>query len=436
MSEIKVMLVGASRSGKTSILASMMRECNNKLGNYNLQLDGLSNTSFRNSISEMQDLCDSENSNERMPPLRGNQDVTEYRFALSYLNAKKAGSTTITVYDIPGEIFEDESRIRDVETYATECQIIIVAIDTPAMLWLNGNRRGQRYQEIVCCTTALQRLVNNLGTAIDEDREENNKCLKTIIFVPIKCEHLLHSNSTQFKMDIEQVIKGAYADILEMNRIKLARCKVSIIPMETIGGVIFTKYSEADKMKVLYYDSNKVFGPEDENKSWEDEDNDVTQDGDIRTKKITRCENINTGTVRIARTGMSYALQEGDELKPTSERKRYPYVYDQGKAIPYIWYRPTGDGYQPKNCINVLYEIIKIAIQQIAADSNKDINDILEGKLGFWEKIIDIIFGNATQRQELCKSLKAMTQDKVFDNSIIIQNNIDNDYSTKLKIRI
>lgn len=31
---------------------------------------------------------------------------------------------------------------------------------------------------------------------------------------------------------------------------------------------------------------------------------------------------------------------------------------------------------------------------------------------------------------------RAMSQNNVFDNSIIIQNNIDNDYSTKLKIRI
>ena len=439
MSELKVMMFGASRSGKTSILASMLEGCK-KLYKYDLQLNGVDDTSsFVKAIREMKDLCDSKNPRERMTTLWGTNEIQTYKFNLSYLDAPSAGKSTIVIYDVPGEIFDtmEEHRIIELEQDVQQCQIIIVAFDTPAMLWSEGE--GQTYQAIISCTDALQRLLPHLGRAIDENRGPGNKCLKSIIFAPIKCECYLHKDSNKFMHDIEAAIRNIYSEILD--RVRDHRYKVSIIPMETIGGVYFTRYSDMNEMKVLFYNPNKEFELDDEGKLYEDrDDRDTTPDGEFIERKITRCEIIDDYNVTLARTGQSYALEEGDYLIPTSQMPKYPYVYDTDKAIPYIWYKPNGRGFKQKDCEKVLYEIIKMTIQQLAADSRQDINTILNSEGNILERFLDGLgisgfFENSKQRRELCKALKKMSQGGVFDDTIVLLNNIDKDYSTGLKIR-
>ena len=459
MSEIKVLMVGASRSGKSSILASMMHECSTTLNQYRLKLEGADNVGdFEVAIASMSDLCNNisntnqpmprmVNTNEPMPrmtALKGTQDPKEYRFHLKYLNhINTAGTTDIVVYDVPGEFYETSDGKTILKEYVKQCQILIVAIDTPALSWLNGNR-DQNYENLISCKLVLNDLVDYLGTAIDEHREDN-KCLKSIIFTPIKCEYYIQHDSITFRNSLLDLVNTYYGDIINSPSVTAGRFKVSIIPMETIGGVVFDHYTEEAKMKVLYYNSNV---DDAERRLYEETENETSPDGSFVTRMVTRCEVIDSRSVRIARTGELYELQDGDTLKNTIDMPGYPYVYRIDKThkrtIPYIWYIPTERGrYEPKNCNKALFEIIKLTIQQVADDFiNKNrinnINDIFNmqqnGFAWLWSLLVKMLgfnppISNSQQLQELCKALKKMEEEKEFDYAITLQNSIDPDGS-------
>lgn len=438
MSEIKVMLFGASRSGKTSILASMLEGCRENLSRYRLQLRAENeDASFTNATGSMMDFCDTKSPRPRMTTLRGDNEIKKYRFRLSYLDAPTAGRNTIVICDVPGEIYtkEDCEKNEALEKEFQESQIVIVAVDTPALLW-TGNA-GQHYQKLISCNCELSSLVCHLGTAIDEKRKDGNKCLKSIIFAPIKCEKYLHQDADKFKRDIRAAIECVYKEVLD--QVKPLRYKVSIIPMETIGGVHFHHYSEADAMKVL------VFNPKSNDDVSFDKYEEITALESptvaefIPNVMLSRCEMLDDHTVILARSGKAYQLKEGDFLIPTSKMAEYPYVYSEGKTIPYIWYKSNGQGFCQKNCEKALYEVIKLVVQEITASSKLDINRLINWDLGFWETIKLFLLGmldDTRQLQQLCKALKAMSQKHEFDEAIELSNNIDSDFSTGLKIRL
>lgn len=105
MSEINVLMFGALRSGKTSILASMMAG-RNLLHTYQLKLSASDEAStFADKIVEMQDLCDSQKYKDtpRMTALMGTVDVSVFRYKLKFIDFPDAKGIDIIFHDIPGE---------------------------------------------------------------------------------------------------------------------------------------------------------------------------------------------------------------------------------------------------------------------------------------------------------------------------------------------
>lgn len=432
MSEIKVLMFGASRSGKTSILASMIAG-RNLLNTYRLQLypsNDSPESGFGEKIVEMKDLCDSEKylDHPRMTALMGSQEVSEYKYELKCQDFPNAGLINIVFYDIPGEYVNQSNvtELRKLSEIAEKCQIIIVAVDTPALLWAYQN--GQANQEFITAAESLQTVFSDLANGLDANLPENNKSLKSIIFAPIKCESYIEDN--KFYAEISRAIGEAYKDVIDFA--KQLRCKISIIPMQTIGGVKFNKYSEPDEMFVLTYGQNSITKEFKIGREYEVDDLD---------SYITRCEKIDSQRVRIARSGDIYKLKDGDTLKPTAEMPKYPYVFAPGHPLPYIWYKATGTGFKQKNCERVMYEVIKLTIQQIAASGNYSIKQLLgQNGSSIWGRILRWILENLgitfnpDQLKGLCKALQGMAHNGVFNNEIVLLNNIDPNHDSPLRI--
>lgn len=432
MAEIKVLMFGASRSGKTSILASMIAG-RNLLNTYRLQLypsDDSPESGFGKKIIEMKDLCDSKTHRDqpRMTALMGTQEVSEYKYELKCQDFPNAGLINIVFYDIPGEYVKQSNvtELRKLSEIAEKCQIIIVAVDTPALLWAYQN--GQANQEFITAAESLQTIFSDLANGLDANLPENNKSLKSIIFAPIKCESYIEDN--KFYSEISRAIGEAYKDVIDFA--KQLRCKISIIPMQTIGGVKFNKYSEPDEMFVLSYGQGSVTPQFKKGKDYEVTDLD---------SYITRCEKIDSQRVRIARSGDIYRLRDGDILTPTANMPKYPYVFAPGHPLPYIWYKAIGIGFKQKNCERVMYEVIKLTIQQIAATGNYSITNLLEQRNdGFWGRLLRWILEsmglpfNSDQLKGLCRALQGMAHNGVFNNEIVLLNNIDPNHDSPLRI--
>lgn len=442
MSEIKVMMFGASRSGKTSILASMYSSRKN-VTNYGFTLRDKTNEiaeqdSLIDGVNGMKNLLGTKNESARvtrMGALRGTRGMFHYSFELGYSEFGNVTPTTLTFIDVAGEYFKSKSsEYGTVCEKAKECQILIVAVDTPALL-LAKEKGDYGWDNEINCTDSLIDAVQHLGINCKEN-DSDDIPLKMVIFVPIKCERWLHDEkSTEYMEQIRKQIELVYADSIAICNNKDSRTKVMIMPLETIGGLEFDHHTSPDKMRVLKYDINTTFQVVD-NKVQDPrvEDCAILNENDDEEHYLTRCEldGDDNNVVILAKTGKDYQLKSGDTLIKVEELPNYPFCYRKDRPIPYAWFKSVGE-YAPKNCEQLFFEIVQFLVQQAADDFGKNINKLLNITIGdsFWDRILLFFrgrnyFDDERQLQAMCKAvLKMKNEKKLGANCIVIHNNID-----------
>ena len=134
MGEIKIMMFGASRSGKTSILASMYDK-RTEVNGYGFTLRDKTKEkdeqdSLLDSVIEMKNLLGNESKFLKMGALTGTRGVFHYTFELGYSSYSNIPPTTLTFIDVAGEYFNQKHEAFDsVCDLAKECQILIVAVE-------------------------------------------------------------------------------------------------------------------------------------------------------------------------------------------------------------------------------------------------------------------------------------------------------------------
>lgn len=436
MSEIKVMMFGAARSGKTSILASILRSARQIVTRYGFTLRDVTieeekQNSLTYSIHEMQNLLNFQNGRgyARMDALTGTRLIFYYKLKLGYTDFPNVNSTNLTFIDVPGEFFDNRKpQFEDTCKLAKQCQILVVAVDTPALFW--AQQKGDfGWDNEVNCTESLIDAVQNLG--IDCKRNDEDEPLRMVVFVPVKCERWLHDENSAMHVErIKSQIERVYGDAISIWQNAGLKTKVMMMPMETIGGLEFDHYTPPERMKVLRYNESVRFGPDD--KRWEEFT--LLFENDTEERYVTRCEmdGEDESVVVLARTGVDYQLKDGDELVSVERLPGYPYCYKPAHPIPFAWFKSTGD-YAPKDCEKLFFEIIKFAVQQAADYSNKNINDLINMNIGggFFGRLVKMFLGRGffddkKQLQAMCRAVQRMKCDNVLGtNSVIVHNNID-----------
>ena len=195
MSSINVLLFGASRSGKTSILSSMLTASRTYLSqDYNLLLQDSTNyaddkTTLNDSKLGMANLLKKDWSPEpRLRDLTGSQQLSEYRFQLTIRNVQGMDPLTVNFIDMPGENFKlTHPGYNQVCDLVKDCQILMVAVDTPSLLYAD-KMQDAYYDDALNCVDGLMDMVSLLGMNRGED------ALRLLVFVPIKCEYWVQNN--------------------------------------------------------------------------------------------------------------------------------------------------------------------------------------------------------------------------------------------------
>lgn len=433
MSGIKVMMFGASRSGKTSILASMYSlRCS--VTNYGFTLidktdEEKGQETLLDSVIGMKNLL-GEKGFTRMGTLRGSQGMFEYTFKLGYSNFPEVPPTYVTFIDVAGESFKSKSPDYEIVCEkAKECQILIVAVDTPALL-LAKRKNDYGWDNEINCTDSLIDAIQNLGINCKRD-DSGKEPIKMVIFVPIKCERWLHDsgNYTEHMQLIANQIEQVYSDSIEVCKNR-ERTKVVIMPVETIGGLEFDHHTSPDKMRVLKYDINTRF----QNNDVKVEDSAVLEKDDNDECYFTRCEidEDDNNVVILAKTGKDYQLKEGDTLIDVANLPYYPFCYRENRPIPYAWFKSVGK-YAPKNCELLFFEIVQFMVQQVADDINININELLNKKVGdgIWAKIVKFFLGEGYfddehQLKAMCQAVSQMkNENRLGVNAIVVHNKVD-----------
>ena len=346
--ELKVMMMGGRRCGKTSVLASMFDAATHGIvKNYltvaddtdNGQIkDGENIDSLNVKKAELIDFLDSYNTGKYLIDQSPTEKPWEYR-----LKIKRPGTDEdmfIHFWDVPGEYCRrGNDHSREVSEYVATCDVYVVVIDTPFLMEAaNPDNK--------LCSEGINLLVNRVDdiqqflTYINDD---NGRDGKMVLFCPVKCEKWFNEGRIN---EVNNRIKEVYGTIITNLR-GYEKIDISIIPALTAGNIEFAEHKEAlalhDNPSLLKYKK-------------------------IRDKWGTvKCCYVDDGQIRIRLAdGTTHNKRHTDTVNEHPDGE----IIGSKKARPFSWFvtRYNVDsklnGYKPVNCEQVPLHIIRFMVKK------------------------------------------------------------------------
>ncbi|HBB32917.1 MAG TPA: hypothetical protein DDZ80_24180 [Cyanobacteria bacterium UBA8803] len=234
--ELKITMLGASGVGKTTLLTSMYEQFEVTSRQAHLQLvpDIETRATLEKYLEQLKSLTYEFKAEERKKGIRGTlatagpDSLPSYIFDLGKLDQKP--SLRLLFRDYPGGYIlpTDVAGRKFVQKLLKECAAVIIAIDTPAMMELNGRwheARNKPDEIIKLFKTAYQKL------------EEP----KLVIFAPVKCETYVQNAESAHKL--LKRLQEKYAPLLEFFQEPTRSEQIAVVtaPVQTVGCVVFLK---------------------------------------------------------------------------------------------------------------------------------------------------------------------------------------------------
>ena len=247
--EITVMMMGARRVGKTSMLASMYNSFNTVAAGTNLIMSKKGGIQIDDARYFMDSLF--KESHMALDPLGwidgdGTPSFDEIDFELSISGkGNNSPKKSIRFIDCAGEWFNEHSNEDDFKEKLENCEAVIIAVDS--VLLMENHGAHQRMNAPVAVTEYIKNYFN-------PDAMTNSK--KMVIFVPTKCEKYmnLHENPNSAfygkKMsELTRRIKEEYKELFDFLECPANKSlfTVAIMPAITLGGIEFDQFAPEAK---------------------------------------------------------------------------------------------------------------------------------------------------------------------------------------------
>ena len=254
--DLDILMIGAPRAGKTSILADVHALSSKALaGNATITTDttscGLLNIAFETMRRYINDLKDRPHQFKSPDDYAtAKEERPDYTFTLEKIikNKEKHYSTGINLHfkDRAGEHYKDEkdSILEDIRNSA----LLMIAIDTPYLMENPGNSGyGRRHDS---------RNLSFQVTSLLSKALQGDDTSRIVMFVPVKCERYYWDNRLD---EIKNYVEKGYDDLFQFLRMK-KNCKTIIAPILTMNALEFD-YFEEKEVKVskegrLFLDEN------------------------------------------------------------------------------------------------------------------------------------------------------------------------------------
>ncbi|MEQ8757069.1 MAG: hypothetical protein RID09_26580 [Coleofasciculus sp. G1-WW12-02] len=260
--ELNITMLGASGVGKTTLLTSMYEqfEATSRQANLQLKPDIETAAILERYLAQLKSLTYEFKADERTKGIRGTlavagpESLPSYRFDLG-LNDKK-DYLRLQFRDYPGGYIlpSDVAGRRFVQKMLRECAAVIVAIDTPALMELNG-----RWHEVRNKPDEIMTLFKTAYQKLDEP--------KLVILAPVKCETYMQDEVSANNL-IKQ-IQEKYAPLLEFFQEPRRADKIAVVttPVQTVGCVVFLKIEVENLNQPRFYfrktSFNAKYSPQD-----------------------------------------------------------------------------------------------------------------------------------------------------------------------------
>lgn len=487
--EIHIMMVGPSRSGKTSIIAAL-KNVSQRAGNVflkhgitffeNRELNSQNSEDLAPTFDNMKNLSKTTN-RQFLTALYGTQSQADYHLGLDFNKQDEEGNAikkmNFVFHDVPGEAYRmyDGQKIAKLEEIAAFCSVMIIAVDYPALKlaeYFDEVENETTYLNTFMCDEALTRLLPKFGQKVKKGND-NTPAPKLVVIAPIKCEAYMQDEESAQEM--YECIRTRFANRLESigTTANVKNVKVITMPIQTIGNVFASRdYDDEPKLCVFNLrdypirtdtvddpdkpgHEKKIYVPITKQRKV---GNPIKMSEDVRVMDfdgeehyIARCTGT-TSTVTLF-CGEPYTLHEGDRIISAAEFYDIPYSIRKNYPIPYIWYHADGSKqFSPYNEDQLLMELMKFQLQAVAFETGKSMDEILNSKSGIsWLKIIiSILLGlyawplvalpwllqskdNAAILAQMAKTIKTMHDNGEFKNEYdVLYNTLDKEGPLKL----
>lgn len=259
---INVLMLGGKRCGKTTTLSAMFGAANSALAGTDLSITYDSeNTKKELDIARRVII---EKMKEFEKPLTScevdenpSSGIKEFSFRLKRsINGKDRGQgIPFKIYDIPGEWLRQEQD--KVKKLIKDCQVIIIAIDTPYLFAKMTDKGYGKYHEEANRSEDITNFFKDTISAEDiRDR--------MILFVPIKCERYYHLDKSanikefgrHYMCEVSQAIIKGYGDLIHYLRSTdglVNQCTIAITPILSAGGIDFISFRKNEEGKTVSY---------------------------------------------------------------------------------------------------------------------------------------------------------------------------------------
>ncbi|WP_293739787.1 hypothetical protein [uncultured Parabacteroides sp.] len=378
--ELKVLMMGGQRVGKSSALAAIMDAFTNGSAS---SVFRAKDTTVLQKVGREQQTSVSQRLLDSMEWLKRNEGKIiltdsgrtnirwDYSLELRLNNTNDTMKMTFT--DVNGEWFElNNPHSNEVRTLVSEYDVFIVAVDTTFLMEAKNpvnklvspvkNEKHNCIQEI-----------HNMLTSINDN---NGQDAKLVIFVPIKCEYWVKKGLVN---EVTQSVTSDYKTAI-IGLCNSPSVQVEILPIQTLGSASY--HSHTEPLVFNYSERNFFF---------------------MKTRKSQRCMELEDGKVRLS-DGTIHDIAKGSvEDDPMA-------VMIKGTTImrPHTWYSVDSSVYRPYNCDQVAFHILEFMLAKridIEIRKKEEENGIVRkakiiGKfilnvysLGLWNKLCDI-FGD------------------------------------------
>ncbi len=359
--ELKVLMMGGQRVGKSSALAAIMDSFINgavhdiitAVDDTSLEkIDGVRQTSIKAKLQEIKSLL-RENSGRTILVDSGKTNIKwDYKLSLKIPETRKTMDITFT--DVNGEFFEGCNQHMDATmNMMKEYNVFIVAVDTPFMMEARNNGLVDSVvNEAYNCTDSIH-------TFLTQINDNGGKDAKLVIFAPVKCEKWAKENRLD---EVSECLMEDYEITLKaLNAYK--KIQVEVMPIQTAGSIVFKEHKDAYNFK--WKERFLLF---------------------FNRENTTKCALIDDSTVRLS-NGTVKKKTEGELMDDMSA------VLIPGTSIvrPNSWFEVTSDAYEPHNCEQLAFHILDFMCSKVIDAKIREQEDGILG--GFFIKIWQSISG-------------------------------------------
>jgi len=230
---LNVTMLGPRGVGKTSLLAAMYDQFEKVSQDLQLVPDEDIKSILEGRLKELKNLAG--DSIIIRDGVIKTDDPRSFRFELGETGTK--ASLEINFQDYPGEYLNKSGKLEEVKGFIRDSAAVLIPIDTPALMERKGKYHDQFNQP-----SKLNDLFKEVYKDLDSPR--------LVILAPVKCEKYMQNAPELFRR-----IREGYQKLLTQfaSYKLLPKVAVAIVPVQTVGSVVFSYIEEHENKEPTFY---------------------------------------------------------------------------------------------------------------------------------------------------------------------------------------